>query len=226
VRDDKALSDAPVACRREYRDIVAHRIEGKFGAKPHCASDGASPSANPKEIGVRGPEKTDRPWRLVAGTVSDTELRLATLSVDRVTAARIDRVNREYSRAFLGNELLQSGDAPIKGRFSWACITGELDRNKGPLVRPDQDHARPQMWANKWLSQALHILNTTAKGGIVAEEDAFARHDEGRGKMSRNPIRSCGQRRGRCPVATRRSCRSRGGAQSHVDLMRPIESRN
>ena len=26
---------------------------------------------------------------------------------------------------------LQSGDAPIKGMFSWGCITGELDRNKG-----------------------------------------------------------------------------------------------
>jgi len=68
----------------------------------------------------------------------------------------------------------QKGDAPIKGRFSWACITGELDRNKGHwfgLIKTMRD---PQMWANKWLSQTLHILNTTAKGGIVAEEDAFA----------------------------------------------------
>jgi hypothetical protein len=87
-----------VACRREYRDIVAHQMEGKFGAKPHRTSDGASPSANPIEIGVRRPEKTDRPWRMVAGTLSDTELRLATLSLDRLTAARIHRLNREYWR--------------------------------------------------------------------------------------------------------------------------------
>jgi hypothetical protein len=49
------------------------------------------------------------------------------------TAARLTR--KVYKRAFLGSELLQAGDAPIKapikGRFSWACITGELDRNKG-----------------------------------------------------------------------------------------------
>jgi hypothetical protein len=45
------------------------------------------------------------------------------------TAARMTR--EVYKRAFLGKELLQKGDAPIKCRYSWACITGELDRNKG-----------------------------------------------------------------------------------------------
>jgi hypothetical protein len=101
-----------VACRRGYRDIVAHRIEGKFGAKPQCASDGASPSTNPIEIGVRGPEKADRPWRVVAGTLSDTELRLATLPVDRVRAARIDRVNREYWRDD-SNTLIKRRHPPV-----------------------------------------------------------------------------------------------------------------
>jgi hypothetical protein len=37
-----------------FDPVKAHRIEKKFGANPQCASDGASPSANPIEIGVRG----------------------------------------------------------------------------------------------------------------------------------------------------------------------------
>ena len=65
---------------------------------PQCAFDGASPSANPIKIGIRGPEKVDGPRRLVAGTLSDTEMSLASLPLDRMTAARIDRVNREYWR--------------------------------------------------------------------------------------------------------------------------------
>jgi hypothetical protein len=35
---------------------------------------------------------------VVAGTLGDTDLRLATLPADRVTSALIDRLNREYLR--------------------------------------------------------------------------------------------------------------------------------
>jgi hypothetical protein len=79
-----------------------------------------------------------------------------------------------YKQAFLGNQVL--GDVmecPAKDRFTFQAITGERDRNKGTwfgFIRLMRD---PQMWANKWLSQTMHILNTTAKGGIIAEADAF-----------------------------------------------------
>jgi hypothetical protein len=108
---------------------------------------------------------------------------------------------------FLGNEPLQKGPAPIKGRFSWACITGELDRNKGHwfgLVKIMRD---PQMWTNKWLSQMLHILNSTAKDGIVA--------DGGGGEMGSARYDRVGDPRAWCQ--TRRSCPS--PVAGHVDLI-------
>lgn len=87
---------------------------------------------------------------------------------------KVQQTKRVFKQAYLGAEIL--GDVmecPGKDRFTYQCITGERDRNKGTwfgLVRLMRD---PQRWANKWLSQTLHILNTTAKGGIIAEVDAF-----------------------------------------------------
>jgi hypothetical protein len=101
--------------------------------------------------------------------------RMAMLGMD-VTAARMQR--RCYYQAFLGRKELRSQKSPIQDRFIWQCITGELDRKSGTwfgLIKVMRD---PQMWANKWLSQTLHILNTTAKGGIIAEEDAFEDQEE------------------------------------------------
>lgn len=86
----------------------------------------------------------------------------------------VRQTRKVYKQAFLGSEII--GDVmacPGKNRFTYQCITGERHRNKGTwfgLVSLMRD---PQMWANKWLSQTLHILNTTAKGGIIAEADAF-----------------------------------------------------
>lgn len=91
-----------------------------------------------------------------------------------VKLASVKQTKRVYKQAFLGASIL--GDvmpSPAGDRFSWGCITGEAHRNRGTwygLVRVMRD---PQKWANKWLSQTLHILNTTAKGGIIAEAKAF-----------------------------------------------------
>lgn len=88
-----------------------------------------------------------------------------------VVSAKLTR--KVFKEAFVGADILSMGDAAIKDQFKWACQTGELNRSRGTwfgLVRIMRD---PQMWSNKWLSQSLHILNTTAKGGIIAEQDAF-----------------------------------------------------
>ena len=85
----------------------------------------------------------------------------------------VEQKRKKYFRAFVGAKVLKKWDGPEKGGFTYKCMTGYRDRNKGTwygLVRAMID---PQKWANKWLSQVLHIINTNAKGGIVAEEDAF-----------------------------------------------------
>jgi hypothetical protein len=88
------------------------------------------------------------------------------------TAVKLPR--RVFKQAFMGGSMLKSGDSPVKDQFIWKCITGELDLVHGTwfgLVKVMMD---PQRWSNKWLSQVLHILNTAAKGGIIAEEDVPA----------------------------------------------------
>lgn len=59
------------------------------------------------------------------------------------------------------------------GMFQFRCMTGERDRKGKCFYGMMRDMFDPQMWANKWLSQNLAILNSNAKGGIMAETDAF-----------------------------------------------------
>ncbi len=84
------------------------------------------------------------------------------------------QTRRKYYRAWIGSKVLaEPEESPYGDHFSYNAMTGYRDRNKGTfygLVRSMMD---PQSWANKWLSQTMHILNTSAKGGALVEKGAF-----------------------------------------------------
>ncbi|SEN66997.1 hypothetical protein [Bradyrhizobium sp. OK095] len=95
----------------------------------------------------------------------------------------VKQTRKVYRQAYLGNVLLEIGDSPIKGQFSMKCMTGKRDRNRNTffgIVRAMKD---PSRWANKWLMQTMHIMNSTAKGGIAAERGQFF-EDDGEGAAS------------------------------------------
>lgn len=86
----------------------------------------------------------------------------------------IPQKSRRYRKAMLGAGVLVAEDGPEDGGFTWKCITGYRDRNKGTWYGIVRAMIDPQRLMNKLLSQTLHIINTGAKGGILAEAGAFA----------------------------------------------------
>lgn len=83
----------------------------------------------------------------------------------------IKRQRKVFKQAFLGSEIIEINDLDC-GQFKWKAMTGKRDRNKNVyygIVRGTKD---PQRWANKWLSQTLHIINSNAKGGVMVEATA------------------------------------------------------
>jgi hypothetical protein len=97
--------------------------------------------------------------------------RLEMMGIPEPPAVR--QKKKVYRRAVLGASVLKVNEGPAEGGFSWKCLTGERDRNAGTWYGIVRAMIDPQRWANKWLSQALHIINSNAKGGYFAEADAF-----------------------------------------------------
>jgi hypothetical protein len=110
------------------------------------------------------------------GEFSETEYntvneRMMALVGTQMQGAKMRRKVRK--QAFFGDVVLSYGPAPCPTKFSFQAITGKRDRNKNTwygLVKTMKD---PQRWANKWLSQTMHIMNSNAKGGLLAEKGAF-----------------------------------------------------
>jgi hypothetical protein len=79
---------------------------------------------------------------------------------------------KRYYECFIGNGIL--GEIrPLEMGFQFKAMTGMRDNEAKCFYGMVRDMFDPQMWANKWLSQTMHIMNTNAKGGLLAETDAF-----------------------------------------------------
>ena len=96
--------------------------------------------------------------------------KLAQEAIPGIKAAKIRK--KAYKYMFVvGDQLAEEGD--LKCGFTLQCMTGKRDQNTGlwyGLARVMKD---PQRWANKFLAQIMHIVNSNAKGGLLAEVGAF-----------------------------------------------------
>lgn len=70
------------------------------------------------------------------------------------------------NNAVVGKRKLETGP-------QFRAMTAEYDEKEKYFYGMVPDMFDPQMWANKWLSQTMNIMNSNAKGGIIAESDAF-----------------------------------------------------
>ena len=84
----------------------------------------------------------------------------------------IPRERKVFYKAFLGGIILGKRRMDEVNDFTFQCMTGKRDRRTGwiGLVRAMKD---PQRWANKWLSQTMHVMNTNGFGGVIHEEGVF-----------------------------------------------------
>lgn len=92
--------------------------------------------------------------------------------MQRIKAVPMAR-SRWFRAIVAGETVLERGECPDPEAATYQCMTGKRDERAGcwyGIVRGLMD---PQRWANKWLSQSMHILNTSAKSGVFAEEGAI-----------------------------------------------------
>lgn len=76
-----------------------------------------------------------------------------------------------WRQAMLGGVLLQESQ-PCAKSSTFCAQTGHWDREDKRFYGLLRSMRDPQRFANKWLSQTLHILSVNAKGGVIVEKDA------------------------------------------------------
>lgn len=84
---------------------------------------------------------------------------------------------REYRQLiYSGCTKLEEEKLPCQG-FTFNPITGIRDRNRGIWYGFVRDLMDPQRWINKFFSSMADVVASQAKGGLLAESDAFVSKD-------------------------------------------------
>jgi hypothetical protein len=179
---DDADYDASWVDHKDARDT--HHNAGRFYDKDETGS-GADTDKTVTMVRAQWWERVPV-WRVMDPTNPDNILTLdkdefddlgARAKLAGATLRFAKQTRKVFRQAYLGAILLEIGEAPCRDRFSFQCMTGKRDRNRNTfygLVRAMKDPAR---WSNKWMSQTMHIMNTSAKGGIMAERGGFFEND-------------------------------------------------
>lgn len=95
-----------------------------------------------------------------------------TLAGIEFTAEAVD--TKAYFRAKICNGNIKDGVQRLKcGCFTFEAITGKRDRNTNTWYGMGRVIKDPQAWVNKFFASILYTISSNAKGGLMAEEDAF-----------------------------------------------------
>jgi len=175
-------ADVDVSALKDFEESLADsnsNVSERFSYQQNRNAD------NPAHRDIRVWEyqykKSAYSWKVVnpvSGQAEEVDQKVYDQAVEmfgeeRLQAAKVRKT--KVCRVFVaGGEILQEGDAPDPEHFSYVAITGKYDRNRNlwyGVVRALRD---PQEWANKWLSQSMHVLNTQSKGGVMAEKSAVS----------------------------------------------------
>lgn len=116
-------------------------------------------------------------WRAVdpssgnIATFTETRWKAVQKAVPGIKGVKQKR--RTYYQAFVqGDTVLEKTVLKCKG-FTFKCITGKRNKVENTWYGLVENMKDPQRWANKFFSQILHIINSNAKGGLMAETGAF-----------------------------------------------------
>lgn len=85
----------------------------------------------------------------------------------------VTQYRRVYRRAFIGKKILSKPPLPVDNEFTYNFITGKKDANRSQFIGLVKAMKDPARWTNKLFSQIMNILNSNAKGGVMAERGAF-----------------------------------------------------